>query len=78
MKKKRPEGKDGLFLYNPHKQIKTSLDSHVFFFSFPMMSTTHLDFGAIEAHIAVHSMERDGVELALVQVDHGQLVGFVR
>lgn len=27
---------------------------------------THLDFGGVEADIAVHSMESDGVELALV------------
>lgn len=62
--------------------INTNKSKHLwivtFFFFFPMMSTTHLDFGAIEAHIAVHSMESDGVELALVQVDHGQLIGFVR
>lgn len=39
---------------------------------------THLDFGGIEADTAVHSVESDGVELALVQVDHGQLIGLVR
>lgn len=38
----------------------------------------HLDFSSIDARIAVHSMKSDGVELALVQVDHWQLVGFVR
>lgn len=38
---------------------------------------THLDFGGREAG-AVHSLESDGVELALVQVDHGQLTGLVR
>lgn len=43
-----------------------------------MMSMTHLDFGGIEADTAVHSMESDGVELALVQVDHGQLIGLGR
>lgn len=62
--------------------INTNKSKHLcivmFFFSVPVMSATHLDFGAVEAHVAVHSMERDGVELALVQVDHGQLVGFVR
>lgn len=39
---------------------------------------THLDFGGIEAGAAVHSVEDDGVELTLVQVDHGQLIGLVR
>lgn len=39
---------------------------------------THLDFGGSEAGTAVHSLEGDGVELALVQIDHGQLSGFVR
>lgn len=36
--KKSPEGKDGLFLCNQHKQIKTSLHSHVFF-SVPLTLT---------------------------------------
>ncbi len=39
---------------------------------------THLYFGGTEAGAAVHSVESDGVELTLVQVDHGQLIGFVR
>lgn len=43
-----------------------------------MSTLTHLDFGGIEANIVVHSMESDGVELTLVQVDHGQLIGLVR
>lgn len=43
--------------------------------AFPM---THLDFGGSEAGTAVHSLESDGVELALVQVDHGKLTGLVR
>lgn len=39
---------------------------------------THLDFGGSDASAAVHSLESDGVELSLVQVDHGQLAGLVR
>lgn len=39
---------------------------------------TYLDFGDIEAHTAVHSMESDGIELTLVQIDHGHLIGLVR
>lgn len=39
---------------------------------------THFDFGGSEAGTTVHPLEGDRVELALVQVDHGQLVGFVR
>lgn len=39
---------------------------------------THFDFGGSEAGTAVHSLESDGVELSLVQVDHGQLTGLVR
>lgn len=39
---------------------------------------TYLDFGDVEAHAAVHSMESDGVELPLVQIDHGHLTGLVR
>lgn len=39
---------------------------------------THLDFSGSEASTAVHSLESDGVKLALVQVDHGQLTGLVR
>lgn len=42
---------------------------------FLMMS--HLDFGGSEASTAIHSLESDGVKLPLVQVDHGQLIGFV-
>ena len=38
---------------------------------------THFDFGGCEASTAVHSLQGDGVELSLVQVHHGQLVGFV-
>lgn len=46
---------------------------------FLMMSTvTHLDFGGVEAGSVVHPVESNRVELALVQVDHGQLVGLVR
>lgn len=41
------------------------------------LAMTHLDFGGCEA-AAVHPLESDGVELALVQVDHGQLTGLVR
>ena len=43
-----------------------------------MSIMTHLDFGGINTGVAVHSMESDGVKLALVQVDHGQLIGLVR
>lgn len=39
---------------------------------------TYLDFCDVGANTAVHSMESDGVKLALVQVDHRQLVGLVR
>lgn len=38
---------------------------------------SHLDFGGIETDTAVYSMESDGVELSLVEVDHGQLTGLV-
>lgn len=38
---------------------------------------THLYFGGSDASRAVHSLEGDGVELSLVQVDHGQLAGLV-
>lgn len=38
----------------------------------------YLDFADVGANAAVHSMKSDGVELALVQVDHWQLVGLVR
>lgn len=39
---------------------------------------THLDFGGAGAGAAVHAIQSDGVELALVQVDHRQLIGLVR
>lgn len=38
---------------------------------------THLDFGGSETGTAVHSLKSDGVELAFVQVHHGQLAGLV-
>lgn len=38
---------------------------------------THFDFAVGEAGTAVHSLESDGVELSLVQVDHGQVAGLV-
>lgn len=38
---------------------------------------THLDFRGGEAGAAVHSLQSDGVELAFVQVNHGQLTGLV-
>lgn len=38
----------------------------------------YLDFADVGANAAVHSVEGDGVELALIQVDHWQLVGLVR
>lgn len=41
------------------------------------LTMSHLDFGGIEAGTVVHSLESDGVELALVQVDHGQLIGLI-
>ena len=42
------------------------------------LTVTHFDFGAAEVGAAVQAMQSDGVELALVQVDQGQLVGLVR
>lgn len=45
--------------------------------SFGASGMTHLDFGGRKAGAAVHPLESDGVELPLVQVDHGQLTGLV-
>lgn len=39
------------------------------------VTVTHLDFSGSVAGPAVDPLEGDGVELALVQVDHGQLTG---
>ncbi|TNN53458.1 hypothetical protein EYF80_036368 [Liparis tanakae] len=41
------------------------------------VTVTHLDLGGGEAGAAVHALQRDGVELAFVQVHHGQLAGLV-
>lgn len=49
----------------------------IFYIKKQCATMTHLDFGGCDAGAAVHSLQGDRVELALVQVDHGQLAGLV-